>query len=192
MFSTPILVDPASLAAEATEATDASNAAYSALREGLLSAVSCLSNCWPHPLTGAVAGMLVEASLWSEAQELMRVLAEGEVAAKALTSPLRGTPRPFDAFHVDFENALRAQEAALQVATNALLDIWGPEPLVKTFVSVLLEHHGNIGRAQELLSLTVACAESAQASNDAAMAAAVAKWETELTTGEPAYLNAEA
>lgn len=192
MFSTPILVDPASLAAEATEATNTSNAAYSALREGLLSAVSCLSNCWPHPLTGAVAGMLVEASLWSDAQELMRVLAEGEVAAKALTSPLRGTPRPFDAFHVDFENALRAQEAALQVATNALLERWGPEPLVKTFVSVLLEHHGNIGRAQELLSLTVACAESAQASNDAAMAAAVAKWETELTTGEPAYLNAEA
>lgn len=192
MFSTPILIDPASLAAEATEATATSNAAYSALREGLLSTVSCLSNCWPHPLTGVVAGMLVQTSMWTEAQELMRVLAEGEVAAKALTSPLRGTPRPFDAFHVDFDNALRAQEAALQVATDALRERRGPEPLVKAFVSVLLEHHGNIGRAQELLSLTVACAESAEVRDDTAMAAAVAKWETELTTGEPAYLNAEA
>ena len=136
--------------------------------------------------------MLVEASMWAEAQELMRVLAEGEVAAKALTSPLRGTPREFDAFHVDFDNALRAQETALQMATDALLECRGPDPLVKTFVSVLLEHYGHVGRAQELLSLTVACAESAQVRDDASMAAAVAKWETELTTGEPTYLNAEA
>lgn len=185
------IIDTAALDTKATEAMDTSDAAYAALREGLLSTVSCLSNCWPHPLTGVVAGLLVQTSMWTEAQELMRVLAEGEVAAKALTSPLRGTPRAFDEFHNAFDNALRAQETALQSATDALLR-WGPEPLVKAFVSVLLEHHGHIGRAQELLSLTVACAESAQASNDAMMAAAVGKWETELTTGEPAYLNAEA
>jgi hypothetical protein len=41
------------------------------------------------------------------------------------------------------------------------------------------------------LSLAIAEAESVQARNDAAMAAAVGKWETELTTGEPAYLNVD-
>jgi hypothetical protein len=121
----------------------------------------------------------------------MRVSAEGEAAAKALTYAFGFTAFPPENVATEFRDACLAQQTALLGATNVLLERLGPEPLVEAFVSVLLHHYGHIGQAQKLLSLAIAEAESVQARNDAAMAAAVGKWETELTTGEPAYLNVD-
>lgn len=194
MFTTPLLqpiIDTAALDAKEAAAREASEATYSALRDALTNAVTSMPPRWPHPFTETVVGLLIKTRMWEEAQEVMRVSAEGDAAANALTYAFGFTAFPPEDVATGFRDACLAQQAALLGATNVLLERLGPEPLVEAFVSVLLSNYGHIERAQELLSLAIAEAESVQARNDAAMAAAVGKWETELTTGEPAYLNVD-
>jgi len=194
MLTTPFLqtvIDTAALDAEEAAAREASEATYSALRDALTDAVSCMPPRWPHPFTETVVGLLIKTRMWEDAQEVMRVSAEGDAAASALTYAFGFTAFPPEDVATGFRDACRAQEAALLGAMSVLLECLGPNPLVEAFVSVLLSNYGHIERAQELLSLAVAETKSVQASNDSAMAAAVGKWETELTTGEPAYLNVD-